>query len=150
MDKDELLPCCGYHDTSAVKWNPGNKVVQCHNCGHVYTALTAQQPQQEAVAEILPLLASAWFYGGWKAETANERRMQEIMTKAGYWPIESEDHLLSLRAEAEKLPQSHVRVPVEPTEAMMIAASHVMRNPHWGDAKTIYQAMLRAAQEGKS
>lgn len=48
--------------------------------------------------EMFSLLASAWFYGGWKAETANERRMQEIMMEAGYWPIESEEHLLSLRA----------------------------------------------------
>ena len=31
------LPCCGYTDASAVKWNPYNQVVQCHNCGQVYT-----------------------------------------------------------------------------------------------------------------
>lgn len=37
------LPCCGYHDTTAVKWNEFNGVVQCHNCGQVYAALTAQQ-----------------------------------------------------------------------------------------------------------
>jgi hypothetical protein len=30
------LPCCGYADASAVKWNPHNQVVQCHNCGQVY------------------------------------------------------------------------------------------------------------------
>ena len=30
------LPCCGYRDTSAVKWNPLNDVVQCHNCGQTY------------------------------------------------------------------------------------------------------------------
>ena len=32
------LPCCGYTDASAVKWNPSNGVVQCHNCGQTYTA----------------------------------------------------------------------------------------------------------------
>ena len=32
------LSCCGYTDASAVKWNPFNNVVQCHNCGQVYTA----------------------------------------------------------------------------------------------------------------
>ena len=32
------LPCCGYTDASAVKWNPFNNVVQCHNCGQVYTS----------------------------------------------------------------------------------------------------------------
>ena len=31
-----LLPCCGYADSSAVKWNEFNGVVQCHNCGQVY------------------------------------------------------------------------------------------------------------------
>jgi hypothetical protein len=31
------LPCCGYTDASAVKWNPFNGVVQCHNCGQTYT-----------------------------------------------------------------------------------------------------------------
>jgi hypothetical protein len=31
------LPCCGYRDASAVKWNPLNDVVQCHNCGQTYT-----------------------------------------------------------------------------------------------------------------
>jgi hypothetical protein len=35
------LPCCGYADASAVKWNPHNQVVQCHNCGQVY-----ETPQQ--------------------------------------------------------------------------------------------------------
>lgn len=32
------LPCCGYADTSALKWNPYNSVAQCHNCGQVYAA----------------------------------------------------------------------------------------------------------------
>lgn len=32
------LPCCGYTDADAVKWNPFNGVVQCHNCGQCYTA----------------------------------------------------------------------------------------------------------------
>ena len=33
------LPCCGYTDASAVKWNPLNGVVQCHNCGQTYAPL---------------------------------------------------------------------------------------------------------------
>ena len=37
-----VLPCCGYTDASAVKWNPYNQVVQCHNCGQVYTTPQAQ------------------------------------------------------------------------------------------------------------
>jgi hypothetical protein len=31
------LPCCGYTDASAIKWNSFNGVVQCHNCGQTYT-----------------------------------------------------------------------------------------------------------------
>ena len=31
------LPCCGYADSSAIKWNPYSQVVQGHNCGQVYT-----------------------------------------------------------------------------------------------------------------
>lgn len=34
------LPCCGYTDASAVKWNPLNGVVQCHNCGWNYSQHT--------------------------------------------------------------------------------------------------------------
>jgi hypothetical protein len=37
------LPCCGYTDASAIKWNRFNGVVQCHNCGQVY----AHPPRRE-------------------------------------------------------------------------------------------------------
>ena len=43
---------------------------------------------------LYPLLASAWFYGGWKAETHNERKMQAVMEQAGWWPIANESELL--------------------------------------------------------
>jgi hypothetical protein len=33
------------------------------------------------------LLASAWLYGDWKAETHTERQMQAVMEEAGWWPI---------------------------------------------------------------
>jgi transcription elongation factor Elf1 len=42
------LPCCGYTDASAIKWNPFNGVVQCHNCGQTYATSAAQA--QEPVA----------------------------------------------------------------------------------------------------
>jgi hypothetical protein len=45
------LPCCGYTDASAVKWNPLNGVVQCHNCGQNYT------PSQRSESSGKP---SAW------------------------------------------------------------------------------------------
>lgn len=28
--------CCGYADVGAIRFNPCNNVMQCHNCGHVY------------------------------------------------------------------------------------------------------------------
>jgi hypothetical protein len=40
------LPCCGYTDASAIKWNRFNGVVQCHNCGQVY----AHPPRREWVS----------------------------------------------------------------------------------------------------
>ena len=38
-----VLPCCGFTDARAVRWNFYNKVVQCHNCGQVYTSPPAQR-----------------------------------------------------------------------------------------------------------
>jgi len=43
------LHCCGYTDASAVKWNPLNGVVQCHNCGQTYTP--PQRTEQEPTAK---------------------------------------------------------------------------------------------------
>jgi hypothetical protein len=37
------LPCCSYHDATAIKWNQFNGVVQCHNCGESY----APQPKPD-------------------------------------------------------------------------------------------------------
>lgn len=40
------------------------------------------------------LLAGAWLYGGWKAETFTEREMEALMRERGWWPI-TEDELIS-------------------------------------------------------
>ena len=53
------LPCCGYTDASAVKWNPYNQVLQCHNCGQVYTSPQAQPAQQEPVGKVNELFDEA-------------------------------------------------------------------------------------------
>lgn len=37
--------------------------------------------------KLAALLQSAWFYGGWKAETLNEHEMEEIMREQGLWPV---------------------------------------------------------------
>jgi len=58
-------------------------------------AVAPYKEDAERLQEMFSLLASAWFYGGWKAETANEREMQRIMTTAGWWPIENEDELIA-------------------------------------------------------
>jgi len=39
------LPCCGYTDASAIKWNSFNGVVQCHNCGQTYTPPAPQRTE---------------------------------------------------------------------------------------------------------
>lgn len=39
------------------------------------------------------LLSSAWYYGAWKAETANERDMEALMRQLEYWPVNNEGAL---------------------------------------------------------
>jgi hypothetical protein len=43
-----IVPCCGYACVGdaeyPVMWNPYNKVVQCHNCGHIYVPEPEQSP----------------------------------------------------------------------------------------------------------
>ncbi len=53
------------------------------------------EAERDAALRIFPLLASAWFYGEWKAETANEREMQAIMEAVGWWPFKTEDSLIA-------------------------------------------------------
>ena len=62
--------------------------------GYASDQLIKVTEQRDRLAEIYPLLAAAWFYGSWKAETFNERKMQEIMEREKWWPWESEDKLL--------------------------------------------------------
>jgi hypothetical protein len=57
--------------------------------------------QRDALAEIYPLLASAWFYGEWIAETYNEREIQKIMERQGWWPFESESDLMTALSATE-------------------------------------------------
>lgn len=46
--------------------------------------------ERDALRAIYPLLASAWFYGDWQAETTCEREMQAVMESNGWWPWMSE------------------------------------------------------------
>lgn len=90
------LPCCGYADASAVKWNPYSKAVQCHNCGQTYTPLA--QPEQEhwdAIPDAFnkwwdadyddtgnPFRKNSpayWAWAGWKA--ASKQPEQEPVAK---------------------------------------------------------------------
>jgi hypothetical protein len=57
--------------------------------------------QRDALAEIYPLLASAWFYGEWIAETYNEREIQKIMERQGWWPFEYESDLMTALSATE-------------------------------------------------
>lgn len=47
----------------------------------------AERDELKRHAELLPILASVWFFGDFKAETFHERLMQTIMESAGLWPI---------------------------------------------------------------
>lgn len=66
------LPCCGYTDASAVKWNPLNGVVQCHNCGQNYTT-PPQRTEQEPKDWKTPLKEDAPLVKWAKEQTAPQR-----------------------------------------------------------------------------
>jgi len=63
------LPCCSYTDASAIKWNPLNGVVQCHNCGQTYTPPAAQEPV-------------AWLYVN--ADMPTNRQLEWTEARQGY------------------------------------------------------------------
>jgi hypothetical protein len=70
------LPCCGYTDASAVKWNPLNGVVQCHNCGQNYT--TSQRTWQGLTDEEIKTICSE---NGWDSSWQSLRFAQAIEAK---------------------------------------------------------------------
>ncbi len=49
----EMEMCCDY-SPKAVFWNPYNKVVQCHNCGHVWEP-KASLPDGGYVTPVSPI-----------------------------------------------------------------------------------------------
>lgn len=67
----------------------------------IEAAVLAKLQAQSEPDPIYRLLASAWYYGDWKAETANERAMQALMEKAGWWPV-TEEKLISSTAPVQQ------------------------------------------------
>lgn len=47
--------------------------------------------QLEVLAKVL---AKTWYYGDWKWETPNERVMQMMMERLGYYPFDGEDEMI--------------------------------------------------------
>jgi len=76
------LPCCGYTDASAVKWNPLNGVVQCHNCGQNYT--TSQRTWVGLTNNELQPIADEYriLFGSWVEDFARaiEAKLKEKNT----------------------------------------------------------------------
>lgn len=56
-------------------------------------AVPASERRDDAEA-MCRLLASIWFYGNWRWETPNERDLQAILERRGWWPI-TEDALIA-------------------------------------------------------
>ena len=54
------LPCCGYTNPEAIKWNTHNQVVQCHNCGQVYTPQRQPLTQEQRDAIVRPAVPNDW------------------------------------------------------------------------------------------
>jgi hypothetical protein len=73
------LPCCGYTDANAVKWNPLNGVVQCHNCGQNYT--TSQRTWVGLTNNELQPIADEYriLFGSWVEDFARaiEAKLKE-------------------------------------------------------------------------
>ena len=72
-------------------------------------ALRAALAEPAVEQQLMRLLASAWFYGGWKAETNNEKDMETLMIAAGWWPFKDEDALFAKIA----APQAQQPAPVQ-------------------------------------
>jgi hypothetical protein len=45
------------------------------------------QTRQDDLDLLCGMLASTWHYGHWKAETINERDMQALLERLGWWPV---------------------------------------------------------------
>lgn len=146
------LPCCGYADASAVKWNEFNKVIQCHNCGHIYSpAPPSGIAAGMEVAEICrksKLFAQFLDQNFWHAH-----HVDIVWRMDGKDIVEEGDWLKSLwYAIRAAIPQAgeFVVVPRKPTDAMLDAGNEILEG-----RITIYRvwnAMLAAAtgkEEGK-
>ena len=85
------LPCCGYTDASAVKWNPLNGVVQCHNCGQTYTHPPQRtEPVSDDIASIIAcrdMLDAQPVQRTWVGLTEEDRA--EILSRK-WWDFEDE------------------------------------------------------------
>lgn len=78
---------------------------ECDWCARAFDTLNgdAAKPDEpltvarrEDGTRLMRLLASAWFHGNWKPETVNEREMQEVMERNGFWPIKDQNALMAL------------------------------------------------------
>lgn len=68
-------------------------------------AILLKLAEAERLRVLALCLSSSWYYGGWKAETGNEREMQEILESLGYWPttgVQLVEHRAALDAARQK------------------------------------------------
>ena len=72
----------------------GNLALDLLDADSSVVRLTAEVERLRGIALNL---SAAWYYGGWKYETINEREMQSLMEQAGYWPT-TEEQIIERRA----------------------------------------------------
>lgn len=48
--------------------------------------ILSPEERVSVLEDLADKLSQAWYYGNWKAETANEREMESIMRRLGHWP----------------------------------------------------------------
>ena len=80
--------------------NPGN-CPNCFDCRYLAT-IAADREKIADYQEVCFLIGSIFFHGDFRAETTNERELEKLLRKLGYF-FESEDELLArLRAGKER------------------------------------------------
>jgi hypothetical protein len=62
-----------------------------------------KRERTEKLEALSKVLAKAWYYGGWKWETPNERVMQMLMEELGLYPFKDEDEMIEKTSVDEDL-----------------------------------------------
>lgn len=74
----------------------GHKILITYPIGYYKThfQIMTKQERQKKLETLAKVLAKTWFYGGWRADTINEKVLQTLMEDLGYYPFKDESDLI--------------------------------------------------------